>query len=88
VATGVEAEEERAEVVDGAAGAAGSEAVPAVVLELEAGLVVVVQSVGHGVAYVTEVKRCFKTSALCCVRFIREVSETVVVGVAAGCEDQ
>jgi hypothetical protein len=51
-----EAVEERAEVVDGAAGAARAVAVPVVVVELQAGRVVVMQSVGPGAVYVTEVK--------------------------------
>jgi hypothetical protein len=60
VASGVEAEEERAEVVDGPSEAA-CEAVPVVVVELEAWGAVVVQSVGPGAVYATEVKGRLKS---------------------------
>ena len=60
MATGVEPKEERREVVDGASEAA-REAVPAVVVELEAGVVVVVQSGSHGGAYAAEVKERVKS---------------------------
>ena len=52
---GSEPVHERGEVVDEATGAAGSVAVPVVFIELEAGGVVVVQSVGPGAVYATEV---------------------------------
>jgi hypothetical protein len=57
VSARAESVEERAEVVDGAAGPACPVAVPVMLVELEAGGVVFVQSVSPGAVYATEVKR-------------------------------